>query len=526
MRVPQIFNQKKQTMRRMLFGYMLVLVLVVFALIFTSLFMFGQYSTTKETLMGTLSLQMEVFEREITSHHENLAMRGVQLSKDSGLMLQSYFFRNGISFDKLKNSPSHLNALQSEFLDLLREELLQTECSGAFILLDTTVNTALKDSKTSKSGVYVQRSTVDATDDTLILYRGDSKTAKSKGIMPHRKWNLEMDSGIFPSYDTLMNVTPDRPLEKAYFTTEVVYLPGTSEKVMLIALPIRAHDGTVYGICGFEISETSFKTYHAQPSTLQHLVGVFAKTQKDEIDISKSFTCGVSGGYHYSPDGILTPHGFGKGLSSFGNEKEEYIGITREVTICCDSEHKHTLAVMIPKYDYKKMLLKNSLSLIFMIVMLIIAAISCCGYFSKRYIAPIIKKLERLKASEVQEEETDEGTYSEIEDLFAFLKNKEDELSEAKSRADRLSYSRKTEIDPDDYEYFKMGIKTLTKSERKVFDLYMSGKTAKEIMEIAGIKERTIKFHNSNIYDKLGVKNMRELLRFAALYEKENGGNI
>jgi len=145
MQVPQIFNQKKQTMRRMLFGYMLALVLIVFVLIFVSLFLFGHYSTTKQTLSDALSLQMEVFDREITSHHDNLAMRGIQLSKDTGIILQSYFFRNGISFDKLKNSPAHLNALQNEFLDLLREELLQTECSGAFILLDTTVNTALKD---------------------------------------------------------------------------------------------------------------------------------------------------------------------------------------------------------------------------------------------------------------------------------------------------------------------------------------------------------------------------------------------
>ena len=526
MRVPQLFSQKKQTMRRMLFGYMLVLVLVVSALIFASLFIFGKYSTTKETLSGTLSLQMEVFEREITAHHENLAMRGFQLSNDSSIILQSYFRRNAISFNNLKNSQSHLNALQSEFLELLRDKLLHTECSGAFILLDTTVNTELKNSQSSKSGVYVQRSSVDATDDTLILYRGDSRTAKNKGIMPHRKWKLELDSNIFPSYDTLINITPDRPLEKAYFITEVVTLPGTSEKIMLIALPIRAQDGTVYGICGFELSETTFKTYHAQPSTLQHLVGVFTKAKDDKIDISKSFTCGVSGGYHYSPDGVLKPHKFGKGLYSFNGEKEEYIGITREINICCDNKHKYTLAVMIPKYDYNKMHLEDSLQLILLIAMLIIVAVSCCGYFSKRYISPIIKKLEKLRACAAQEDETDESTYSEIEDLFAFLKSKENELSKAQSRAEKLYYSRKTEIDPDDYEYFKMGIKTLTKSERKVFDLYMSGKTAREIMEIASIKERTIKFHNSNIYDKLGVKNMKELLRFATLYEKENGENI
>lgn len=81
----------------------------------------------------------------------------------------------------------------------------------------------------------------------------------------------------------------------------------------------------------------------------------------------------------------------------------------------------------------------------------------------------------------------------------------QEDLSAAKQELDRLSYSRKTEIDPDDYQAFLDGVQMLTKAEREIFEWYLVGKTANEILELAGIKQGTLKFHNHNILGKLGV---------------------
>lgn len=48
---------------------------------------------------------------------------------------------------------------------------------------------------------------------------------------------------------------------------------------------------------------------------------------------------------------------------------------------------------------------------------------------------------------------------------------------------------------------FKIGLKELTKTEKTVFDLYLQGKTAKEIADILNIRESTLKFHNHNILE-------------------------
>ena len=69
----------------------------------------------------------------------------------------------------------------------------------------------------------------------------------------------------------------------------------------------------------------------------------------------------------------------------------------------------------------------------------------------------------------------------------------------------------------DEYERFKEGLPLLTITERKIYDLYVSGKSTQETAEVVGIKENTLKFHNKNIYQKLGVSSRKQLLYYANL---------
>ena len=66
-------------------------------------------------------------------------------------------------------------------------------------------------------------------------------------------------------------------------------------------------------------------------------------------------------------------------------------------------------------------------------------------------------------------------------------------------------------------ELFISQIKTLTPTEKTIFNLYLDGRSTKEIMEELNIKENTPKYHNKNIYGKLGVSSRKQFLRFAAL---------
>lgn len=106
----------------------------------------------------------------------------------------------------------------------------------------------------------------------------------------------------------------------------------------------------------------------------------------------------------------------------------------------------------------------------------------------------------------------------ELKEQIDELNNK---LNQDELKLSRLAYDRKNEIDPCDYEFFLEGIHTLTKSEYKIFNYYLEGKDVKEILEILQIKDSTLRYHNRNIYSKLGVNSLKQLIRYGALMQSE-----
>ena len=70
----------------------------------------------------------------------------------------------------------------------------------------------------------------------------------------------------------------------------------------------------------------------------------------------------------------------------------------------------------------------------------------------------------------------------------------------------------KDAFSPENIEIFMSGFKTLTPTEKAIYDAYIARVTTKEIMANLKIKETTLKYHNRNLYGKLGVSSRKELL--------------
>lgn len=63
----------------------------------------------------------------------------------------------------------------------------------------------------------------------------------------------------------------------------------------------------------------------------------------------------------------------------------------------------------------------------------------------------------------------------------------------------------------------------LTARERQVLEEAAKGRHAKEIAAALGISARTVEVHKTRIMEKLGVRNIGELVRFALAAERERG---
>ena len=531
MKIPSAFLREKQTLRRKLFIYMFTLAAALLCTLVAFLFLFGRFESTENKISDTLLFQQEVFEREMTSYYNEIAVISERLSENASYVTEKYFLEENISFSTLKNNARYIETLEDKYMELLRQELLKIDCSGAFIILNTSRNTSNSD---SRAGVYIDKDFLGSDrKDAMLLFRGTAQLGREKEIMPHRKWKLEFDTSAFPGFSEALR-EDNLPIDKACRIHDMINLPGTSERVMLVSVPFVGADGKVYGICGFEVSESLFKSIHAQPTTLEHLICVFSKRNEDTIDIDNGLSCGVNGGYYLPPKANLTAVGSKNGLVRFSNEYGSYLGLTKNIPLYYESAD-YAITVMIPKGDYSQMKLRDTLQILLVVFLLLFSVIIGCLYFSKKYISPILKGLEKIKKSQTNET----CNIAEIDDLFEFLSRKDSEyekslaklskqneqakseISRVQTENERLASTQKKLILQDDYEFFLMGLRQLTPTEKAIFDLYLDGKTAAEIMDIMTIKQTTLKYHNRNIYSKLGVSSKKQLLNYAALYARE-----
>lgn len=171
-----------------------------------------------------------------------------------------------------------------------------------------------------------------------------------------------------------------------------------------------------------------------------------------------------------------------------------------------------------------------------MLLLLTLLFFIVCIYLSHRYVEPILQGLSKLKADET---ELSPSNIPEIDDLFAYLAAKdrlhEEEINRLQSANANVQRERERaesalsnlhaagiqEIDSEAYAFFCNNLCSLTPKEHEIFDLYLESKTGKKIQEILCINSNTIKYHNRNIYDKLGVHSRKDLLKYATLMMQE-----
>lgn len=523
-------------MRRKLFLYMLILVVIVIIAVLTGLSLIGRFNSIEDNYYEKLNMQIEVFEKDIINEFDHLAFMGVRLSENMADILHKYYDNGEARFDGSAVPVDTITEMQEEMIEPIRDQLLKTDCSGVFVMMNATVDNSVGNDKDTRSGIYLQKSSFVScdADDKLLLYRGSSQVSRRHGIMPHRKWKLEFTTDNFPDYE-ISNSKTEQPVYNSYHVSNAFMLPGTSDKAILVTVPVVDDEGNAYGLCGFEVSESYFKSEHSQPSGISHLTCIITEDNRPVLNTDIGLSSGVENGYYKTPDTELTYTRAKGNLLLFKGDKMRSVGLIKSISL--HSGEAHAIAVITPEKDYKSAVTEYTIKTIILLILLIAVTICTAMYLTRRFVAPILKTLEHIK---IGDEYDADSELQEINDLFAFLSDKdkkheeklqalelekqkaEEAYQKAQSEIDRLAYSRKSEIDPDDYQYFIEGISMLTPTERTIFEHYLEGHSVKEIMELADIKESTVRYHNQNIYRKLGVNSLKQMLRYATLWKQEN----
>lgn len=524
-------------MRRRLLLYMGALAALLLFSLFAVLLLLGQLKSPREEMKKSLTFQMEAFRSDVTSLWRNVSVMGVHLSEDMTALIEERVK----DFDALSGSADALEQLEASMLGPLCQYVQQADCSGGFVLLSVSLNPdAAAD---SFSGLYVQRSNAEHTTSDLLLYRGMADIGRQHRVMPHRKWAQEFCPTDFPGLADQLEAA-SAPIERACRTTELLTLPGTTEQAILLSVPMVGADGRVYGLCGFSVNQTYFSAHHAQPSAVSSLACVLSDAAEG-LDIQKGLLTYPAGGFCFVPDELLAEKSLRGGLSAFVGTELSFVGISEPFTVAAGDEAPHDLTVLIPKSDYDRALLKSRLEAAGVLMLLLFFAVSCCLFYTRRYLRPILRDIERLK----DESGGTQMTFDELQPVSARLRSHEqtitvletekldlqgqvehmqsqvvdtqEQLDDSLAEIRRLAYLGKKELDPADYQKFLEGYAKLSSKELEICAALAKGLSARQCAEQTGNALSTIDTYRKRVYGKTNIHRVRQLRLCYALMQLE-----
>ena len=499
---------KKQSvgMQRKLMLYWVSMILVVFAAVILLLSIAGAFSRDDEQLHEVMELHLSNTGDTLASQLDHLTAQSLNLSK--GALVQE-----GISLQEVNDDPERLLKLQEVMYPLISTTLQTANCNGAYAILDATTNTGLEGADHSRSGIHLRYSNLSASSPvtpTVVYFRGIPDIARQKDLELHNRWNLEFDTDQIPGCRELMDTPLDRPAQR-YFWSRRIDLKDTWESAMLLCVPIVGSDGTVYGVCGVELSALYFQFYPALEGKFGSAVTVLAPIQDSRLLLSDGLVGSVNGTYLDGQETLAIHQG--RYYNEYDTGAERYIGLHQTISIS-KGETEDTVwaaAILIPQDSYAAYTAEIQKTWIIAALGLLVVLLALSFFLARRFVRPITDSLKRFQQEELPEQGLSSGI-SEVDELAEFLN--------ARARNQRLEQG---ELPPNIAELFDQFVARkdlLTEAERNILRYYIDGHEIADIPDLAFISMSTVRKHNRSIYEKLGVASRDELMLYIDLLRR------
>ncbi len=538
-------NKKGTTLHRRLILFF-ILVTISLVLVFTLLMsLFGITGRNGKAVENHIDTELSIITDKINDDFGRISLGGITIAEEIAERSDDFFAEQGISASDLAAHPELIEPLLSEHIRTLITTVNDRYCGGAFIMLDATISPTASNAEHAKAGIFIKKTQPTATDSVgvqLHYLRGPASLARENDIMLLGQWKMEFDITDQDFFTELMQTArenPELPLSRLYYWSGRVVLKSDSEAGFLLCVPLRAKDGTVFGLCGIQVSDRMFKSFYTpEGGDFENIFTVMSPECENGLCASRGLIAGnyYLTGNHWNFDlNIEDTH---EGFVHYGGDAGSYGGKVSFVRLYPNGspfeDEAWQVAILMPK-DLLHNAVKGNVTY-FTVTVIVLLAISVLAsiFVSKHYLKPVNRAIESIKNNPHGALESD-SRYVEISDLFEFLASKDQEneerlrrLHEEKTATEahservqthisHLTEERMPQVSNEEFEFFMQCLHTLTAKEREIFDLYLEGKKAKDIMELANINQNTLKYHNRNIYSKLGISSRKQLLEYAVL---------
>ena len=578
----------KRSMRGRFIIYLLSLVLLAGSAMLILLNVIGIVQPPSHDIDRFLEYELNTRTNDIKRQMNALAAHNIDLSQQLQNDIDRVMLEQGIynNYDALNNNSEAFTAIQQATYQTLAAKMQQAPASGALYLINASVNTNMLEP--TYNGLFLKFTNI-YSENTLFnetcMFRGNPQVARNNNISLYSTWQLELNVHAYPQADKLLHAKENN-ISQQYILTDVAHLKESWEQSRLFLMPINSNNGRIIGICGFEISSVYFQqrtkqaNYKGNPLITAILDKKADNEYQGQLSNPASF---VNSTIKTSSDG---EH------ELFTAGQERFIGFTAPLTV---GASEHRVAVMLPADSYYHLQKQAKMRLLIMLGIILLLSLLSAGYFSKRYVDPLVADLQQLQQNpdappqanvlelnqffeflqshseqqaeklrqlqsennqvqkqyglaamrlqEAQEKQKQTANqYIHLEEQLAALQNEiqqvrlqmeqtqqeklqaqqereqaQQQFNFAQAALEKAIEKKLESVDPDSYQMFIDNLATLTPKEEDIFNLYEQGCSTKDIISQLGITENTLKYHNKNIYSKLGVKTRKELLQYIEL---------
>ena len=571
--------QSRRSLRSRFVYYLASLFLVGVTSLLLLLNAIGVLQPLNYDLERFMNYELDAHTNDIKRQLDSLAAHNTDLSQQLANEIEQtmYMFGLGTDFAKLNDNPQVLSAIQERSYNVLTSKMQQSSCSGVLYLVDASINTKMP-TKTY-NGMFLKYTNIHSENtlfNEICMFRGSPELARQKNISLYSTWQLELDTNAFPQTTQLLQGEPDAP---DFLLTDVARLRESWERSRLFVMPIISSSGKAIGLCGFEISSVYFqqRTRNADYKGYPLITAILDKKNDTQYSGQLSSSAWQSDALlNFSKDKDYVY--FTSGSNSFiGKMQSLDIGGTEhQIAVLLPSESYNAL---LAQARWRLALLLSFLlvlsigSCYFLSKKYVEPIISDLQQLqSNPDAAPQSNLLEinqffdflqsksqqqeeklrqlskernavqqqyglaatRLKDAQSRQQAIAEQ-YKALEEQLHALKSEMEQARQQMAQAlqekeqaqqqfnfaqtalDKVVAKKLQIIDHDSYKMFIDNLSTLTTKEKEIFDLYTQGLSTKDIIVQQQISENTLKYHNKNIYSKLGVKSRKELLQYIEL---------
>ena len=511
-----VAGKHSTSMQKRLLLYLCILVLVVTCILAIILFTVGSFAESGKGFKQSIELQLKNSVKEIEERLGFLVGNCLELSDKISSSLEDGVLSYPYNIYELNDNSDKLLSIQQTLYPLLENQMKIMRVSGIFTIFDATVNTQMPNAITSRSGIYLRLANVsggNAPNNEVFLFRGNAEVSTLYHIQLHNRWNMEFDIKQMDWYSKQILSVPEEG-KTDYLWMGRRSLTNLWERASYLSLQVLGSNKEVYGLCGVEISSILFRYRHPPiEGNYGSMVTIFAPIEDNELDLSAALI-GETDNIYIDDNDILKIKKENH-FNIYKGKDTKYIGSHYVINeLRSDDGKKWAIAVLMPYSVYEKQVTKERIMLLIVISCFVLTMLILSYFISKRFVNPIIKKIEELKDEEMLDNNSTLGI-SEIDALIEFMKIK---------REESLSNEEQEVTTPSNieslFDQFIESSKGLTLSERNILKYYIDGYEISEVPELACVSMNTVRKHNRNIYEKLGVKSKDELKLYLDLLKR------